>query len=194
MIWKSIVAGLLLLLVLGLGAPTAQTAPVFQESSAVLYLPLITYNTVKPAVAFATNRDGNFEIYAVNPNTGAQRNVTMRPGVDDMAPAFGPGGRLTWASNGDGNWEIYSGNVLGHNFRRLTFDANIDYSPTWSPDGQRIAFSSDRSGNMDVWDIKADGTELRRLTDHPSQQRQPAYSPDGNQIAYVSDQDGKDNF
>ncbi len=190
-----IVAALLLLLALGVGTPVARMSPAARMTgSDVMYLPLILHNTFEPVVAFATNRDGNFEVYVVNPRSKTMRNVTRHEGKD-MAPAFGPRGLLAWASMRDGNWEIYTGDVFGRNVRRLTFDSHIDYGPTWSPDGERIAFSSDRSGNMDIWATNADGTGgLLQLTNLPSQQRQPAWSPDGNSIAYVSDEDGNDNI
>ncbi|RME49702.1 MAG: hypothetical protein D6791_00025 [Chloroflexi bacterium] len=188
------VVALLLLVVVGTGAPAAQMAPATQVvTESKMYLPLVVHNTFEPVIGFATNRDGNFEIYVVNPRSLTERNVT-RHGGDDMAPAFAPGGRLAWASTRDGNWEIYTGDVFGRNIRRLTFNAATDYDPTWSPKGERIAFTSDRSGNMDIWAIDADGTRLVQLTFSPSQQRQPAWSPDGRKIAYVSDQDGNDEI
>ncbi|MFQ5340517.1 MAG: hypothetical protein ACE5F6_03110 [Anaerolineae bacterium] len=192
---KRTVVALFLLMVLTLGAPTARTAPANSiQASPAMYLPLVLHNTFEPVIAFASYRDGNFEIYAVNPRSLTVRNITRHDG-DDMAPAFGPRGLLAWASTRDGNWEIYAGDVFGRNIRRLTFDSHIDYGPTWSPGGSRIAFSSDRSGNMDIWSLNADGSGgLVQLTNEPSQQRQPAWSPDGNQIAYVSDEDGNDNI
>lgn len=192
MIRAYVIAALLLLLVLGLGAPAAQMAPVSQDEM-TMYMPLILRNAFEPVIAFATNREGNFEIYVLNPRAMSMRNVTQH-GAQDMAPAFGPGGRLAWASNRDGNWEIYSGDLYSRNTRRLTFDPAIDYDPTWSPEGRRIAFSSDRSGNIDIWAMDADGTSLVQLTVQPSQQRQPAWSPDGRKIAYTSDESGKDDI
>lgn len=192
---KRTIAAIFFLLVSGLGAPIAQMAPAAQNgTSTVMYLPLVVHNTFEPVIAFASNRDGNFEIYVVNPRSLTVRNVT-RNGAEDMAPAFGPGGLLAWASTRDGNWEIYTGDVFGRNVRRLTFDSSIDYDPTWSPDGRRIAFASGRSGNMDIWAVEADGTgDPVQLTNRPTQQRQPAWSPDGRKIAYISDEDGNDNI
>lgn len=192
---KGTIVALFLLLVLALGAPVARTAPATPiRASNAMYLPLVLHNTFEPVIAFASNRDGNFEIYAVNPRSSTVRNVTRHEG-EDMAPAFGLRDLMAWASTRDGNWEIYVGDVFGRNTRRLTFDSRIDYDPTWSPDGRRIAFASDRSGNMDIWSLNADGTGgLVQLTSDPAQQRQPAWSPDGNQIAYVSDEDDNDNI
>ncbi|MFQ5855644.1 MAG: TolB family protein [Anaerolineae bacterium] len=195
MMTRTYLAAALLLLALGLGAPTAQTAPASQDeaSSVVIYLPLIMHNAFEPVIAFATNREGNFEIYVVNPRSMTMRNVTGHE-AQDLAPAFGPRGLLAWASARDGNWEIYSGDLYGRNTRRLTFDPGVDYDPTWSPEGRRIAFSSGRSGNMDIWAMDANGTSLVNLTAQPSQQRQPAWSPDGRTIAYASDEGGKDDI
>lgn len=192
---KGSIVALFLLLAVAPGAPPARTAPAApRQTSNVMYLPLVLHNTFEPVVAFASNRDGNFEVYVVNPRSSTVRNVTRHEGAD-MAPAFGLHGLMAWASTRDGNWEIYVGDVFGRNIRRLTFDSHIDYDPTWSPDGLRIAFTSDRSGNMDIWSLNADGTGgLVQLTSELSQQRQPAWSSDGNQIAYVSDEDGNDNI
>src|SRR5262249_23765031 len=43
-------------------------------------------------IAFVSSRDGNLEIYSMNPDGSDQRNLTNSPG-DDYTPAWTPDGR-----------------------------------------------------------------------------------------------------
>lgn len=187
-----------LLLMLAAGASAAQMAPAGQggEASTTMYLPLIMNSACPPDIAFASQRDGNFEIYTLDPCSLALRRVTQHS-ANDVRPAWGGTNVLAWASDRYGNWEIVRSNVDGSDFRRLTSHGAIDYDPTWSPDGLLMAFSSDRSGNMDIWRMDAEQGDVRgviRLTSEAASDRQPAWSPDGRRIAYTSDQAGTDDI
>ena len=43
-------------------------------------------------IAFATDRDGNGQIYTMNADGSAQTNVTNNDAADDLAPAWSPDG------------------------------------------------------------------------------------------------------
>jgi Tol biopolymer transport system component/DNA-binding winged helix-turn-helix (wHTH) protein len=102
-------------------------------------------------------RSGNFEIFAIEPETTEpEKRLTFRRRYD-VAPAFSPdGSRIAFISNIDGNWEIYLMRSDGSNVIRLTRDAAEDTDPAWSPDGKRIIFSSNRTGRFGIYEMSID--------------------------------------
>jgi dipeptidyl aminopeptidase/acylaminoacyl peptidase len=143
-------------------------------------------------IAFASSREGNFEIYTMAPDGSAPTRLTYSDTTDD-APAWSPDGtRIAFASSRDGNSEIYTMAVDGSALTRLTYSDTTDDAPAWSPDGTRIAFASDRDrGNREIFTMAGDGSGVTRLTNGARIDGDPAWSPDGTRIAFVSDRDGK---
>ncbi|MDQ6714106.1 MAG: Ig-like domain repeat protein, partial [Candidatus Dormibacteraeota bacterium] len=138
-------------------------------------------------IVFSSNRDGNYEIYAMNPDGTGQVRLTTNPAVDTN-PAFSPDGtRIAFVSNRSSGWQIWVMNADGTNAKRVTpsgSDASV--TPSWSPDGQRIAYSSTQSGNLQIWVVNADGTNAKRLTSDRAADTSPAWSPSGSLIAFSS--------
>lgn len=99
-------------------------------------------------------RSGNFEIFAIEPETTQpEKRLTVRRRFD-VTPTFSPDGSLiAFTSNLDGNWEIYMMRADGSHILRLTRDSAEDTDPSWSPDGKRIIFSSNRSGRFAIYEM-----------------------------------------
>ena len=141
-------------------------------------------------IAFGSDRNGNWEIYAMNADGSGVTRLTDHPARDGN-PSWSPDGeRIAFSSNRDGNWNIYVMNVDGSDVTRLTDNPAGDGSPSWSPDGARIAFQSERDVNNDICVMDADGSGVTRLTDNPAFDWSPSWSPDGERIAFESDRDG----
>jgi tricorn protease-like protein len=141
-------------------------------------------------IAFSSARDGNYEIYTMNPDAGDQSRLTTAPQTD-IDPDWSPDGKqIAFTSNRDGNDEIYVMNADGGGQRRLTTDAATDKNPTWSPGGRDLAFLSERDGNAEIYVMNADGSGQRRLTSSALPDVNPAWSPDGSRIAFASSRDG----
>jgi Tol biopolymer transport system component len=141
-------------------------------------------------LAFASARDGNHEIYTMNPDASDQSRLTTAPQTD-IDPDWSPDGRqIVFTSNRDGNDEIYVMNADGSGQRRLTTDPASDKNPTWSPGGRDLAFLSERDGNAEIYVMNADGSGQRRLTSSALPDVNPAWSPDGSRIAFASSRDG----
>jgi TolB protein len=90
------------------------------------------------------------EIYAVDPATGAQTNLTDNP-AEDRDPAYSPDGRTIVFSSMrpapcfDCNFEIYRMNSDGSGVVQLTDHPAFDDQPSFSPDGTRIVLLSGRN-------------------------------------------------
>ena len=141
-------------------------------------------------IAFASNRDGNPEVYVMNADGTGQTRLTNNPAIDD-GPAWSPdGSQIAFASYRSGDWEVYVMNTDGTAQTNLTTNPAWDIWPVWSPDGSQIAFVSDRDGNYEVYVMNADGTGQTNLTNNPAIDDWPVWSPDGSQIAFLSNRDG----
>jgi Tol biopolymer transport system component/formylglycine-generating enzyme required for sulfatase activity len=141
-------------------------------------------------VAFASERDGNVDIYVMNADGSGSQRLTTNEG-DDLQPAWSPdGSRIAFVSERDGNADIYVMNADGSDPQRLTTSESEDSGPAWSPDGSRIAFTSEQDGNADIHVMDADGSDPQRLTTSESEDSAPTWSPDGARIAFVSERDG----
>jgi hypothetical protein len=137
-------------------------------------------------IAFASDRDGNFEIYTMDADGGGQIRLTENPG-EDYSPAWSPDGkRLAFVSTRDGNAEVYVMNADGTAQTRLTNNTASDLRPAWSPDGSRIAFVTNRDGNDEIYLMNTDGSNQVNLTLNSADDSSFAYSPDGNTIVFSS--------
>ena len=147
-------------------------------------------NSTISRIAFATNRDGNWEIYIVNSDGSNPHNVSNNPATDSH-PSWSPdGSKIAFQSERDGNLEIYVMNSDGSEQTRLTDDRGTDHSPTWSPDGKKIAFISDRRGRHSVWMVNAeDGSEPEDITGSFVNSRWPTWGPRSRTIAYESNRE-----
>jgi aqualysin 1 len=151
-------------------------------------------------IAFETKRDGNYEVYTVNPDGSELRNLTNTSPTWEGNAAYSPDGTKI-AFGGDLDdiyWQIYVMNSDGTGIRRLTntFGTADNWEPTWSPDGTKIAFTSTRDGDgEEIWVMNADGSNQVKVTDIPgSQNLQPDWSPTGDKIAFLTNRDYVYNF
>ncbi len=85
-------------------------------------------------ITFASDRDGNWEIYVMNSDGSNVRRLTNNPATDD-APTWSPDGRqLAFASDRDGDFEIYILNVNdGTVTTQVTQNTAQDRWPLWNP-------------------------------------------------------------
>ena len=141
-------------------------------------------------LAFASNRDGNWEIYAMPAGqAAAARRLTDHP-ADDLYPTWSPDGtQIAFTSRREGNADIHIVRLADGAVRRVTRQPSEEWAPAWSPDGTRLAYQSDRYGQSDIFvsDI-AEGTE-KRVTPFIGNHEAPHWSPDGGQIVFDSDLD-----
>jgi WD40 repeat protein len=174
--------------------PSETTTPTFMDVETPLpsntptqWIPLPGSET--GSIVYASDQDGDFEIWVMNTDGSDQRQLTDNDSRD-ISPSWSPDGdQIAFVSNRDGNDEIYIMNTDGSDVHRLTNSEASESFPAWSPDGMEISFDADRDGNWDIYVMASDGSEPRRLTDHPGEDWISSWSPDGRQILFESKRD-----
>jgi dipeptidyl aminopeptidase/acylaminoacyl peptidase len=141
-------------------------------------------------VIFSSTRDGNSEVYAMNPDGSGSERLTFNPASDGEARFSPDGTKIAFMSNRAGNLDIYVMNADGTGETRLTDDPSHDVHPAWSPGGDRIAFHTYRDGDAEIYVMNADGSGQMPLTSNDAGDFDAHWSPDGSQIAFWSDRDG----
>ena len=136
-------------------------------------------------IAYASDQDGNFEIYTVETAGGEPVRRTFAAG-SDTDPAWFPDNRtLAFVSDRGGEAAVWRLDEDGS--VRLLVPGAVD--PAVAPEGRRLAFArADQAGNQRIGVAGADGSQARILSaaiepawDH----KQPAWSPDGERLAFV---------
>lgn len=180
--------------------PTLTTTPIPTMTLAPTNLPAATLTPAPPSLqgtmVFASNRDGNSEIYALNLANQSLVRLTSNT-AQDLQPVLAPDSvQIAYVSNQDGNNEIYLGGTDRRVPLNLTANAADDQQPTWSPDGRWIAFTTNRDGNQEIYVMRSDGSEVRNLTNNPANDFAPSWFSVGgllgseDWIAFTSTRDG----
>jgi len=148
-------------------------------------------------IAFASHRDGNWEIYVLTVTTGEIRRVTNDL-VYESRPSWSPDSQwLTYEGYAQGNLDVYIIKADGSEGPYpVTRSAAAEFDPAWTTDrgGRRIAYVSNRTGDQDIYIISLDDPREDKainITNTPdSDENGPNWSPDGASIAYSANING----
>jgi Tol biopolymer transport system component/DNA-binding winged helix-turn-helix (wHTH) protein len=137
-------------------------------------------------IAFASNRDGTYELYVMRAD-GSHAERLTRNDDNDERPTWSPDGTtLAFMREHAGVHDIYTLDLATRREQLLTPGPGSDSEPAWSPDGTRIAFNSARSGDFEIYVMQADGSRQVDITGDPARDTYPAWSPDGREIVFAS--------
>jgi Tol biopolymer transport system component len=121
-------------------------------------------------IAYASDRDNNWEIYVADVDRGREQRLTTRPGPD-RSPV--------WSN-------IHTLELDTRKTRRLTHTAGNEVPRAWSPDGRQILFVSD-----DLFLLDHATGRLTRLTHTPrARELGSAFLPGAPKVAFRSDAEG----
>lgn len=112
------------------------------------------YSPSGAAVAFASTRSGNFDIFRMASDGTSIVQLTDHPGMDTRAAWSPDGSQIAYTSLREGNFDIYVMDADGSNQRRVTSHAGKDDFVTWHPDGKRLFYVSDVRGKTDIYSVE----------------------------------------
>ena len=169
--------------------------------------------TVSPQgdkIVFTSVRDGDLDLYTMNPDGSGVKRLTRTLGYDGGAFFSRDGREIVYRAYHPADAEekrdyrdllrrnlvrpgildIYVMNADGSNQRPVLENGAANFAPYFFPDGERIIFSSnlgDPEGrNFDLYLIHKDGTGLERITYNDSFDGFPMFSPDGRYLVFAS--------
>ena len=135
------------------------------------------------SVAFASNRDGHYDIYVGLITGGTLVRITNDPNLK-ARPRWSPDGtKIAYSRlNESGLWDIWEVPALGGTPRRLILNAT---DPAWSPDGRSLAYANNSTGS--IWIADSSGQNARAITqpEPPWVELYPSFSPDARSLAFV---------
>jgi hypothetical protein len=141
-------------------------------------------------VVFASDRDGDYELYSMDVEGPALLQLTNNDWIDSL-PVWSPdGSQIAYVASPNGNADIFVMQADGTGVVPLTSGPMDDLYPAWSPDGAQLAWVQ-RAGTIgSVWLMNADGSNMRPLLGPFAMFQHLAWSPDGALIALSFDATG----
>jgi Tol biopolymer transport system component len=129
-------------------------------------------------IAFATDRDGNFEIYTINPDGSGLTRLTNTSSAE-ATPAWSPDGLKiayardshVWTMNADGSGQT---------------EGPPGDDPGWSPDGTKLIYARDGFDSQGGGVFVFDGTTETKVAPGERDSRWPEFSPDGQKIVFTA--------
>lgn len=148
-----------------------------------------------PLLAFASDQNGNSDIFAMQADGSGLTNLTNNP-AQDSNPAWSPDGkRIAFESDRDGFTQIYVMNADGSDVLRLTYNQTSSFLPVnihgesnpWSPDGNKILFLEQEEGadTSTLYSLDINNGNVVQLATGTVQFINVSWSPDGKYVGYV---------
>jgi len=133
------------------------------------------------SVVFASNRDGEFELYEANLSGDIQKIPTVNQEVASPAISL------------DGNWIVFTivsdqaDNAIALTPRKggvvtVLFDRD-GWDPSWSPDGSHILFAGNVEGRVQLFIMDRDGNNISQVTDLAGLRGRNDWSSQGNLLS-----------
>jgi Tol biopolymer transport system component len=142
-------------------------------------------------IAFASAREGTFDVYVMNADGTDTKRLTST-NENDRGPSWSPdGSRIAFSRSSDGG-QVWVMNADGTGARRLTDELAEEGEPSWSPDGRWIAYTHRASGTdiREIWVARPDGTGRRGVTKLEARSYAPDWAPDSQHLAFSANRGG----
>jgi len=173
------------------------------------------YSPDGQSIVFTSVRDGDLELYLMDPEGKNVRRLTHDIGYDGGAffspdgarivyRAFHPGEPKEIAAYQDlltdnlvrlSHVEIFVMDIDGSNRRQITGNGASNLCPVFHPNGRQIIFTSNMNDpdghNFDLYLVNDDGTGLERVTYDATFDAFPMFSPDGAKLVFASSRNSR---
>ena len=150
-------------------------------------------------IVFNTNRDGNYELYSMDPDGSHLKNLTNNPATDAIPQVSDDGTKVAFASDRGhpGDMDIWLMNIDGSGLVYITHNALPGagwWDPAPSPDNSKVLYMGPKTGGgaYDIWVSNSDGTNQVNLTNGLGGDF-ASWSDDGTKIVYGTDPPGDPN-
>lgn len=160
------------------------------------------YEEINPSIspdqkklAYSAKKNGYWDIYILNLETGLETKVTDTPEYDGAPTWSSDSLFLAYESYKNGNLDIFIQDLQNLAFPPIQL-TNSDYpqfSPSWSPQGRKIAFVSTQDGEEEIWiaDLDAIDNRFQKVMNLSSQvDLNPHWSTDGEKLLWTTEKDG----
>jgi Tol biopolymer transport system component len=145
-------------------------------------------------IAFASDRDGDLEIYLGRADGTAVVQLTSNTAQDYEPNISADGSQISFISDRSGAIEVWSMKIDGSGPVQLgSAPTIVESHPVWNPLGGSIAFAGSDGVDSEIYTMKANGTGRVNLTNNATAfDANPAWSPGGLRIAFDSTDRGGD--
>jgi TolB protein len=150
-------------------------------------------------LAYCAERNGNYDIYTIDVEGGAEKRLTETEGLDDGPDYSADGKYIYFNSYRTGHMQIWRMLANGSMPEQLTFDENSNWFPHPSPDNKwivYIAYTSDEKQNhlfgknvkLRLMDLNSKAIKDITPVFYGGQGtiNVPSWSPDSRRIAFIS--------
>jgi Tol biopolymer transport system component len=160
-------------------------------------LPVSTATVASGALAFDSDRNGNFELYSMAPDGTGVQQLTHDAAFDSWWPRISPDRRTivfvrtprgthdrdytqasVWAVAADGSSPVQ--------LRPPGLDGwSQQGHPEWSPDGNHLVLFGGNRTSPQIFVTDPQGQHPTAITDRPGSNLDPSFSSDGRQVLFV---------
>ena len=165
--------------------PSVDAQPVYRPGSS------------SEAFVWASDRDGDFELYLSTPGSTTVKQLTSNT-ASDRSPTFSSDGRyLAYESDADGDLDIYrlelgsDGSPVGTATNLTDEEAQgVVPSDESAPDyagsaATLLTYQSDREGDLDIMVLDTSTGEQTHVTHESSPETEPTLNASGDRVAFV---------
>ena len=135
-------------------------------------------------ISFSHAKNGNREIYAVNTESGAVKNLTDSP-ADEWEARWSPDGKhIVFVSTRNDSQGVYVRNLETDEITTVIATEDYEDYPSFSHDGKKVTFTGGLRGYREVhtWDWETG--EVKPITRGHKLVGSTSFSPDGSKIVY----------